>query len=593
MLEELTVRDLALLRQATLRPAKGLTVISGQTGGGKTLVVQALRLLRGEKADADVVRHGATAATIDGSFALTGGERSRRVRELYAEILGQPVEDERIVVSRSVDARGRSQARIDGRPVALRDLRRLGEFLIEIHGQGASQSLVRPESQTELLDAYAGLGERRRELARELHAVRALAERLAAQQKGEHERRERAEFLRFCLADIDRVGPRPGEMAELLAEAGVLRHLDQLRQVVEGGVRQLSEGEDGGSAPILEQLARLQREVVAAVAIDARLEGAARLVEEGRLALEEAARELRDGRERLDLDPLRLEAVEQRLADLQRLLERFGPSEEQLVEARQRMRKELALCEDATQSPEALQAELMRRVAELEASGGELTQARTKAARALSRTLVRELADLGMERLRAEVRIVLNEGDTALSRLTDLGTSHVEVFLAPNPGEPLTALQKTASGGEVARVMLALKKILADQDCVPVLVFDEIDAEIGGRLGLAMGRKLRQLATDHQVLCVTHLPQIAAFAHGHWLVAKRVETGADGERTVSELRELAGDDRQRELASMTRGEGAIDRGALAEAGRLLELAADVEAASSRLRAAGDGGRATA
>jgi DNA repair protein RecN (Recombination protein N) len=297
------------------------------------------------------------------------------------------------------------------------------------------------------------------------------------------------------------------------------------------------------------------------------------MLEEGSLQLTEAARELQSGLARLEFDPERSAAIDARRSEVERLLARFGPGEEQLFTTRDAMRAELAHLTDATQSPAAIEAELARRLGELEATAAALTQARRSAAKQLSKRLASELADLGMERIGVEVRIIEASHGPFLDRATELGTSEVEVFLAPNPGEPLTPLSKTASGGEVARVMLALKKILADQDRVPVIVFDEADAEIGGRLGLAVGRKLKALAANHQVLCITHLPTIAAFADRHLMVTKRVEvTSETGERTVAELVELTEDARRRELASMARGESAVDRAALREAQRLRELA---------------------
>ena len=277
---------------------------------------------------------------------------------------------------------------------------------------------------------------------------------------------------------------------------------------------------------------------------------------------------------RLELVPGRLEAVEARRSELQTLLDRFGPQEADLLETWADMQGELDQLEAGSRDPGALQAELDEACQSLQKRGEALTRKRRKAARKLSRTLVEELSSLGMDKVRAEVRILENEGKGVLERATALGTSEAEVYLAPNPGEDLSPLRDTASGGEVARVMLVLKKILADADCVPVLVFDEADAEIGGRLGLAVGRKLRAVARNHQVLCITHLPQIAAFADLHCLVEKKVVEDETGERTVSELRALASTDRRRELASMSRGEDALDQAALEEADRLLDLATE-------------------
>lgn len=573
MLEQLTIRGLALLDHVSLGPTAGLTVISGETGGGKSLVVQALRLLRGEKGRSDLVRRGATAVTVDGTFRLEKGERSNYVRELYHEVLGTHPEEDRIVVSRVLDAKGRSRARVDGRPLPIRELQRFGSLLLEIHGQGANRSLMRAEIQTELVDAFAGISERRRGFARELASARELAREVREARESQRDRRDRIDWLRHCLGEIERARVEAGERGALERESKILGSVDRLRETLGRSLVELREDDE---AAILDRLRRVCRETDALTELDDRLADPVRMLDEAAILVDEASHVIASALDRLEFDPLRAEATRARLAELDKLFDRFGPTEAELFETRDRMRDELDRLEDETRSPAALEARLVECSAELETIGTKLTKDRRRAAKRLSVLMVRELADLGMSQVRVEVRVIEHDGEDPLARATELGTSEVEVFLAPNPGEPMTALRETASGGEVARVMLVLKKILADADRVPVLVFDEADAEIGGRLGLAVGRKLQDVASEHQVLCVTHLPQIAAFADLHCLVKKRVEN-VDGEngnevRTIAELRILSKGERERELASMSRGEAAVDDDALREAGRLLELA---------------------
>lgn len=573
MLEQLTIRGLALIECATLSPSRGLTVISGETGGGKSLIVQALRLLRGEKARADIVRRGATAASVDGVFRVESGERSAFVRELYEEVLGTQPEDDRIVVSRVLDAKGRSRARIDGRPVPLRELQRFGALLLEVHGQGANRSLMRSEIQTELVDAFAGGTAMRRDFAQRLSAARAVAKDLEDVRSKQRERRERIEWLQHCLGEIDAVDLRPGEHAELARDVKIQGSWTRMRETLGATLDELREREEGA---VLDRLRAVERDVEGLVELDDRLRAPGRMLDEAAILIDEAGHELASALDRLDFDPQRAEADRVRLAELDRLLERFGPSERELLETEARMREELEQLRDESRTPEALEDELERARSELGLAGDKLTKLRKRAAKRLSTLMIRELGDLGMSRVRVEVRVVEDsEVEDVLDVATPLGTSEVDVFLAPNPGEALTPLRNTASGGEVARVMLVLKKILADADLVPLLIFDEADAEIGGRLGLAVGRKLRDVARQHQVVCITHLPQIAAFADLHCMVRKSVhEESAAGatERTVAELRALSDRERQHELASMARGEAAVDDDALHEAGRLLELA---------------------
>ncbi len=446
----------------------------------------------------------------------------------------------------------------------LRELQRFGALLIEIHGQGENRSLMRPEIQTELVDAFAGTTELRRRFARELVTLREVAAELARARAQQRERRERVEWLRHCLGDFERLDPRPGERAELERQVKIFGSLSRLRDSLGRGLDQLRESEEGA---VLDALRRVGRETASLVDLDDRLADAVRMLDEATILVDEAAHELAAGLDRLDLDPREEAATRERLAALDRLYQRFGPGEDEVFEAQAAMTAELERLLDESRSPEALADRLAELEVQASEVGAELTKARRVAAKKLSTLMVRELADLSMSRVRVDVRVTEHEAPTFLERASNLGTSEVAVFMAPNPGEPMTALHETASGGEVARVMLVLKKILADADCVPILVFDEADAEIGGRLGLQVGRKLRAVAQSHQVLCVTHLPQIAAFADQHCLVSKRVDKG----RTISELSVLVGEARERELASMARGE-ALDAQALEEASRLIALA---------------------
>ncbi len=574
MLDQITIRNLALLEEASLSPSAALTVISGETGGGKSLFVQALKLLRGEKGRPGLVRFGATAATIDGVFLLAQGERSQKVRELYEEVMGIPPEKDRLVVSRILDPKGRSKARIDGRPVTLKNLQAFGALLIEIHGQGANRSLMRPETQTELLDTFGGFRDRRKEFCSKLHSLRDLYRRWTEAKDRGRERRERVEFLRYCLAEIETFAPEEGEYAELREEANLLEHQDRLRASLNQGWERLYEGGEveGGSQPsLLEEVDSIGSEIESLVEIDGKLVDAARILREASVLLEEGARELRDGLGRLEFDPERKEYVLERLAGFERLLDRFGPGEGELLVTESRMKEELLRLEDPEEGEERLEKRFDVNASQLEIMGDSLTKARKVAAKKLSKLLVHELEDLEMSRARVEIRVVERKGKAILTRASELGLSHVEVFLAPNPGEPMMPLAETASGGEVARVMLALKKILADADRVPVLVFDEVDAEIGGRLGLQIGSKLAWVARNHQVFCVTHLPQIAAFSEMHVLVRKRVSESGDGERTTSHVLILEEPDRVFELASMQVGKRALDEASLEEARRLLRL----------------------
>ncbi|MFO1053823.1 MAG: DNA repair protein RecN [Planctomycetota bacterium] len=565
MLQNLHIRDLALIGTAELRFDRGLNVLSGVTGGGKSLVVTALKLLRGEKASAELIRHGAAELRIDGEFLLGSGPRWEPILSALRTLCGSVPEETPLVVTRIVDPRGRSTVRIDGRPATLRDLRELGEFLVEIHGQGDSRALMRPQAQAEALDAHAGTVALRHSFAAALTRARAARAALDEAASGTRDRLARAEFLRFQLAELEEIGAVPGELEALESEHQVLAHLDRVRELLATALDALADGEVNGA----ELLGRAERALGDVAAIDRRFAEAAELVGEAAVQIDDASRQIRSRLCDLDLDPARLSVIEDRLATLRRALARFGPTEADLLARQQAARAELAQLEAETASPAELEARLRTALDELQAAGRKLVRARRKAVVPFVTAIERELADLGMAETRVEVWFddELPQGTALLDQASEHGPGPLELAVRINPGEPPSLMRETASGGEASRIVLALKKCLADQDRVPFVVFDEIDAEIGGRLGLEVGRKLRDVARDHQVLIVTHLPQVAAFADAHHKVEKVVRDG----RTFTEIRRLEPSAVERELAAMTVGEGA-DPEALAEARRLVARA---------------------
>ena len=579
MLHTLHIQNIALLERAEIRLAEGLTVVSGETGGGKSLLITALKLLRGEKVPGSLVRHGADELQVDGEFRLGKGERSVAVQKLVHELCGGVVEDDLLLVTRIVDRQGRTRVRLGGRPATLTALREVGAMLLEIHGQGDSRALMRPETQCETLDAFAGCSPLRREFATALQHARGLRQRLRELAEGERERRQRLEFVRFQHQAMTELGLGEGELAELEQEHQVLGNLDAMRHQLDTSLGLLQDGEDN----VAEQVARALRAVQDAAAIDRRLEDAAEQMGQIEELVTDVCRKLQSGQARLDLDPARLQSVQERLDEIQAALKRFGPTEADLRANLARVTAELAAAEGSDQDPEALTAELRAAVEAAAAVGRKLLRARRKASAPFAKAIVTELRDLGMPH--TEVRVAMADEfavDTLLDQADEHGPVPVDLEVRINPGEPFHSMRDTASGGELARIVLAVKKTLADQDRVPLLVFDEIDAEIGGRLGLAVGKKLHEVARHHQVVIVTHLAPVAAFATHHFLVNKSVAalvTGqkAGDERTRSSVRLLQGVDVEKELAAMAMGDGA-DAAALQQARRLVEKAKESAAA---------------
>ena len=583
MLLSLHVRDLALIERAELRFDAGLNVLSGETGGGKSLIVTALKLLRGEKMTGlgDLVRRGARELRVEGEFALGQGERSRAIAALVADQTGAELDTagESLVVTRIVEAAsGRSRARIAGRPATLAQLRELGAWLLEIHGQGESRALMRPEMQGEMLDVFAGdrAPEARQAFATALAEARSVRGQLERIDSGQQQRQERAAFLRFQLAEIDDVALAAGEHERTGEEHRLLSHLDAMRERLTQALAALADRTDDADTAS-DLLGRARRALEEAAEIDRRLEPALESVCNAADAAADAAREVQGRLAALDLDPARLGVVEERLAVIERLLDRFGPTENDVLRRRDEIATEIEELDGDAAQPEALAARLRERLDDLAKAGRELVRLRKKAAPKFRSAIEAELAGLGMAatRVRADIGEGPDDGTPLDVSATANGPGPVELMVRINPGEPFKALRKTASGGETARIVLAIKKSLADLDRVPFVVFDEIDSEIGGRLGLQVGRKLREVARrHHQVFIVTHLPQVAAFADAHFQVAKHVTGG----RTRSVVEELDSAGRERELAAMAAGEGA-DATAIAEARKLVAKARSDDAST--------------
>ncbi|MCA8951246.1 MAG: DNA repair protein RecN [Planctomycetes bacterium] len=569
MLHTLFVRNLALIDLAEIRLAEGLTVVSGETGGGKSLLITALALLRGERASGQLVRHGERELQVDGEFRLGDGERSAVIARILEDLGIAALEDELLLVTRIVDRQGRTRVRIGGQPATLAALRRLGEVLLEIHGQGDTRALMRPEIQCETLDAFAGTAALRREFAVTLRSARQLRERLEARRGSERELRQRLEFVRFQHETIRALELGEGELEALEQEHQVLENLESVQQQLDVALDLLQDGEQNAA----DVFARATRAVEQAAAFDRRLEEVAARLDEIAALVADVCRELQSGRARLDLDPARLHEVAARLDEIHGVLRRFGPTEADLRRSGDAAARELAAAEEAFADPDALAAELAAATAATAKLGDKLVRARAKAASPFCERIRVELRELGMAH--TEVRVAMADaitGDTLLDDATEHGPGPVDIEVRINPGEPFHSMRDTASGGELARIVLAVKKTLADQDRVPLLVLDEIDAEIGGRLGLAVGRMLHEVARHHQVVIVTHLAPVAAWAQHHFLVHKHVdtETDAGGERTRSIVRQLTGKEVERELAAMAGDDG--DDAALKQARRLVKKA---------------------
>lgn len=535
-LRELTVEDLAVVQRVRLTLAPGFTVLTGETGAGKSLVVDAVALALGARAASDQVRSGADAARVEAVFDAP----PPRSEDPLADVLAEG--DGLAIVRREVGADGRSVARLNDRTVTVGSLAALGARLGEIHGQHDQQRLLEPARQLALLDAYGGHADALASVVDAHRAWRATVARAAELVTDAHELARRVELLRHQVNEISTADPTPGEDAELEAQLRAAEHAESIARAAAEAVAALRDEGGAGDA-----LAIVERGLIGAGQHDERFapladRAAALAAEAGELA-----RDVASAAEAVELDPASRAAAEERLGLLYALRRKYGDTLEAVVAFGAEAGAELDRLEHQTGDRERLRTEEAVRRAALEAAAAALSDARRVTADRLAEAVNAELPPLGLPA--DAFGVTLEPADVGAS-----GADRVLFTFAPNPGEPPRPLGRIASGGEASRLSLALKVVLATADETPLLVFDEVDAGVGGRNASALGERLRALSRFHQVLCVTHLPQVAAFADAHLVVGKRVE----GERTTTEVRVLDPAARAAELAAMLAGEGAGD-----------------------------------
>ena len=542
MLREIGIRHFAVVEEVRANFGPGLNVLTGETGAGKSIVINALTIALGTRADAELIRSGAEEAVVEAAFTIP---HARPVGELLAS-QGIPVEKgEDLFLRRLLAREGRSRAYVSGTMTGAATLRALGEHLVDIHGQHESALLQNRRRQLELLDAFAGLTERVEGYQVVYRRWQALKAEREALERGERDKAHRKDLLEYQIREIDAAHLAEDEEETLQAERAVLTHHEKLRIAVEDAYTRL-EGDEGG---ILSNLSGVEARLREVSRIDGRLAPLEGMADEGKTLLKEVLVTLRDYRERVQFDPERLEIVEARLHTITRLKKKYGGTTGEILGYRDQAALELKQLEGAEERLMSLEEEIGAVEAELWERGGDLSRGRRKAAKQLAQQVVGELRQLGMTRADFRVEITKIEGEDPRGSLKPTGLEEAEFLFAPNPGEGFRSLGKIASGGELSRTMLALKHILASADRTPTLVFDEVDAGVGGRMAEVVGRKLWKVSGERQVLCITHLPQIAAFADVHLRVEKEMRKG----RTEARLVLLSKDDRIEELARMLGG----------------------------------------
>ncbi len=561
MIEELRIRGLGVIDDALLELGPGLTVVTGETGAGKTMVVTALGLLLGGRADSGVVRTGSERAVVEGRLLIAAGSP---VAERSIEA-GAELEEGALLLARTVSAEGRSRAHVGGRSVPVGLLATLGDDLVALHGQSDQQHLLRPAVQRAALDQLAGEAVAK-PLVRYQEAYQRRVEaqsELATIQAQARERAQEADLLTYGLAEIGVVAPEPGEDLALTAESERLGHAEDLRGAAERAHRDLlGDGESGADGRDAAGMVGTARRALEAVREhDPELGALTDRLAEVSYLLADVGADLASYAASVDADPARLSVVEDRRAALGGLIRKYGATVEEVLDWAKASTERLSLLTSDTARSVELAAEISDLTDVLTQAAGELSQARDEAGRRLGAAVTGELAALAMPDAAVSVSITTGEPGP-------YGCDDVEFVLTPHAGAPPRAIAKGASGGELSRVMLALEVVLAGSDPVPTFVFDEVDAGVGGRAAVEVGARLARLARAAQVLVVTHLPQVAAYADRHLLVEK----SSDGSVTSSGVTTLDGPGRVRELTRMLAGMADSESGA-EHARELLDAAA--------------------
>jgi DNA repair protein RecN (Recombination protein N) len=537
MLIELSIRNLAVVEEVSIAFKKGFHVLTGETGAGKSIIIDALGLLIGGRASAELVRHGTDRAEIEACFELSDDHPVRSTLER----LGISSEEEHVIIRREITAQGKSSSRINGQMVNLGMLKEVGEYLVNIHGQHEHQSLLKVEKHLDWLDLFGdkAIGPIKAEYQGLYRDYIELKRELVELEEKSKNALQLLDLYRYQAEEIGQARLKPGEDELLNEEKRKLANAEKLFQSANDGYEALY-----GNAKGLDYISKSIQRMENIVQFDRPVLGP--MLEQMQSAyyqLEDAAYQLRDYRDRIEFNPARLEQIEKRLDVITQLRRKYGTDATEILSYYDKILSELSAIENKDEHVEKLRAQLEQLEKKLISSAARLTEVRKAAAKQLASDIEQELRDLYMARTKLEVRV------DSEHKLGPTGWDEVEFLISPNPGEPLRSLHKIASGGELSRIMLAMKAIFARMDQIPVLVFDEVDTGVSGRAAQAIADKLSILARSCQVFSITHLPQVACMADAHYEVRKEIE----GERTYTRVEELLGDIRVKELARMLGG----------------------------------------
>ena len=535
VLNLLRIKNLALVEQLEWQIAPGFTAITGETGAGKSIIIGALQLLLGERADKSLIRTGADTCTAEAIFT---GKELQKLNPQLIEAGVEPSTDD-LIIKRTLSAAGNNRQFINGSPTTLSILKSIGDALVDLHGPHDHQSLLSPDKQLDLLDSFARAEEQVEEYRKHFRQLQTLTAEHTALNTAETAREQELDLLRHQITEIDSANLVADEEDEIEKRYKLSSSSKRLIELASAAANKLSEADES----VLSQLAETQRllrelEKIDISTAELSSEHAAAVVQ-----LSEIARSLSDYAEKLDLDPEQLAALEQRVSHFETLKRKYGGSIAEVIEFGRRAAERMQKIEGRDAELQRLTKEIEKVRGQMNRAGDALRKLRAKAAPKLSETIRKNLADLGFRQSEFEAKL------SALDEPRASGFDSVELLFSPNPGEPLKPLRAIASSGEISRLMLAIKSALAAHDAIPLLVFDEIDTNVGGEIAHAVGAKMQTLGREHQLICITHLAPVAAAASSHFVVTKDVVRG----RTFSNLQEVAGKARREEIARMLGG----------------------------------------
>lgn len=538
MLRYLRIKNLATIEEVELELAPGFTILTGETGAGKSIIIDAIKILLGEKATPDLIRSGKNEARIEAIFELEGSELVPPEIELD--------NDRQLSLQRTISSQGLSKSYANGVLIPIKRLKELGDRLIDIYGQNDHIFLLDLTNHLRFLDDWAGTTELREKVKQSAQKIRGLFREKLELETRQKDRAQRLDFINFQIKEIEEAGLTAGEEEELLQERSILKNAEKIAGLVNTAIDLAYENEDS----ITTALKRLETLTTDLASYFPDLKAASDQLDDFSIFLKELVNNLIELRDKYAPSPGRLEEIEERLSQLDRLKRKYGSTVEEVLEHLEQIKNEKINLEKSEEKQTELEGAIRQAFMDYRRLTQELSELRHKRARDLEQLLIKELAQLAMNRARFRVDFRSHQPDLGdLSTIRDTGSEEVEFLLSPNPGEDLKPLRRIASGGELSRIMLAFKVIGQASEPGKTLIFDEIDAGIGGQTADFLARKLKQLAQSHQIICITHLPQIASAAHHHYHLEKKTEKG----RTYTLVKKLKDNERPEEIARLISG----------------------------------------